>query len=35
MDAWIKCSFLEFSQLRDVAHGIRVSQLFHFETVDF
>ena len=29
---WIKCSFLKFSQLRDVVHRIRAPYLFHFET---
>ena len=28
---WIKCSFLKFSQLRDVVHRIRTPHLFHFE----
>ena len=28
----IKCSFLKFSQLRDVVHRIRSPYLFHFET---
>ena len=28
---WIKCSFLKFSQLRDVVHRIRTPYLFHFE----
>ena len=29
---WIKCSFLKFSQPRDVVHRIRAPYLFHFET---
>ena len=29
---WIKCSFLKFSQLRDVVHRIRAPYLSHFET---
>ena len=32
-NGWIKCSFLKFSQLRDVFHRIKVPYLFHFETL--
>ena len=28
---WIKCSFLKFSQLRDVVHRIKAPYLLHFK----